>query len=470
MDQQDFQNMAHEFVDWMDDYLSTIEQFPVRSQVKPGAIADLLPASAPIEGEDMSTIFADFKQDILPGITHWQHPNWFAFFPANSSKPSLLAEMLTATMGAQCMLWETSPAATEMEIRVLDWLRQLMALPEGFHGVIQDTASSATFCAVLAARERTMDGDCTQKGLFGQAPLRVYCSDQAHSSIDKAVIMAGIGLDNLVRVPTDENFALIPSELSRLIAQDRAAGYQPSIIIGCLGGTSVGAVDPLKEMGEIAKAEDLYFHVDAAWAGSALICPEFHHLMAGAENIDSFVFNPHKWLLTNFDCTAHYVKDPRTLTRALSIQPAYLKTREGDQVTDFRDWGVQLGRRFRALKLWFVLRSYGVKGLQAFIRQHVQWAKELAQDIEKAEDFELTTEPSFALLSFRYAPEGYGGDLDVLNDQLIQTLNDSGKLYVTRSLVRGQVVIRFSIGSQNTEKHHVTQAWQTIVETARGLF
>ncbi len=470
MDQDTFNKHAHEMVDWMSDYLSNIEQYPVRSQVKPGEIAGQLPVSAPLLGESMDQIFADFKKTIIPGITHWQHPNWFSFFPANSSNPSVLAEMLTATMGAQCMLWETSPAATELEIRVLDWLRQMIALPAGFHGVIQDTASSATFCAILAARERVMDNNCKEKGLFGQKPMRVYASAEAHSSIDKAVIMAGIGLDNLVRVPVDEDRAMKVDTLVRLIKEDRAKGYVPTCVIGVLGGTSVGAVDPLSDIGVVAQKEGLYYHIDAAWAGTALILPEYQYLMAGAENIDSFVFNPHKWMLTNFDCTAHFVKDSRSLTNALSIQPAYLKTREGGQVTDFRDWGVQLGRRFRALKLWFVIRSYGLAGLQHFVRQHIAWAIELAEAISKAPHFEVVTQPSFSLLSFRYAPKGVEGQaLSDLNDKLIQTINDKGKTYLTRTVVDGEVVIRFSIGSQKTERHHVFDTWDHIKEVASSL-
>lgn len=470
MDQETFNKYAHEMVDWMNEYLSNIEDMPVRSQVKPGQISNKLPISAPITPENMDSIFSDFKNTIVPGITHWQHPNWFAFFPANSSNPSVLAEMLTAAMGAQCMLWETSPAATELEIRVLDWLRQMIALPSGFHGVIQDTASSATFCAILAARERAMGNQCKEKGLFGQKPMRVYASAEAHSSIDKAVIMAGLGLDNLVRVPVDEDRAMNVGALKALIKEDREKGYVPVCVIGVLGGTSVGAVDPLTDIGKVANEEGLYYHVDAAWAGTALILPEYHYLMEGAENIDSFVFNPHKWMLTNFDCTAHFVKDPSSLTNALSIQPAYLKTREGSQVTDFRDWGVQLGRRFRALKLWFVIRSYGLEGLQHFVRQHIAWAMELAEIINKTEEFELVTAPSFSLFSFRYAPQGFVGEqLSEINDQLIQKINDIGKTYLTRTVVDGEVVIRFSIGAQKTQRHHVFDTWIHIQEVARSL-
>lgn len=486
MENDDFRKHAHHFVDWMADYMEGVGNFPVRSQVRPGDVLEKLPLQPPVNSESMDEIFTDFKNTILPGITHWQHPNWFGFFPANSSGPSVLAEMLITTMGAQCMIWETSPAATELEIRVLDWLRQMLALPEGFQGVIQDTASSATFCAVIAAREKALKGMGNEQGLAGQKnKLVIYASEEAHSSIEKAVLMSGLGRDNLRKIPILDDYSLSIDHLRAAIKEDREQGKIPAGLIACLGSTSVGAVDPIVEMGEIALKENMYFHVDAAWAGSALILPEYQGLIGEAMGVDSFVFNPHKWLLTNFDCTAHFVKNEEDLTSALSILPEYLKTREGKDVRDYRDWGIQLGRRFRSLKLWFVLRSYGVAKLQEFIRNHISWANKLANKIKVEKNFELVTKPSFSLFCFRWIPfdqlkqniprcQADDGFLtkeaeiivDQLNDKLLQAINDDGRIYLTRTVVGKRVAIRFSVGSQNTTEAHVDEAWKTIKEIA----
>jgi aromatic-L-amino-acid decarboxylase len=493
MENDDFRKHAHQFVDWMADYMDGVEDLPVRSQVKPGEIMEKLPFKPPVNSESMENIFEDFKKTILPGMTHWQHPNWFGFFPANVSGPSILAEMLVTTMGAQCMIWETSPAATELEIRVLDWLRQMIGLPEGFQGVIQDTASSATFCAVIAAREKALKGKGNERGLAAEKKaLVIYASEEAHSSIEKAVLMAGLGRDNLRKIPILDDFSLSVDHLRLAIKEDRAAGRVPAGLIACLGTTSVGAVDPVVEMGKIALEENLYFHVDAAWAGSALILPEYQHLIGTCKGVDSFVFNPHKWLLTNFDCTAHFVKNEEDLTSALSILPEYLRTREGKDVRDYRDWGIQLGRRFRSLKLWFVLRSFGVEKLQGFIRKHISWANKLSKLVESQENFELVTKPNFSLFTFRWMPitkinqnmlppkdkakddevaiaEVLGETLDKVNDQLLQAINDDGRIYLTRTVVAGRVAIRFSVGSQNTTEAHVMAAWDTIKEIANNL-
>ncbi|MCK5576323.1 MAG: aspartate aminotransferase family protein, partial [Sphingomonadales bacterium] len=356
MDSSEFRKHAHTLVDWMADYMDNVGDFPVRSQVKPGDVAAQLTAKPPARGEDMTAIFDDFKSIVVPGMTHWQHPSFFAFFPANVSPPSVLAEMLIATMGAQCMMWETSPAATEMETRVMSWLGGMIGLPDNFSGVIQDTASTATFCAILAAREKATDWRVNDEGLAGAEQLTFYASVENHSSIEKAIKMAGIGKNNLRLIPSDDNFAMNVDALKAAISDDRAKGFTPAGIVACIGGTALGGMDDLTAVGAVAEAEGLYLHVDAAWAGSALICPENQHLIKGIEKADSFVFNPHKWMFTNFDCTAHFVKDTDTLVRTLTILPEYLKTREGSAVIDYRDWGVQLGRRFRALKLWFVIR------------------------------------------------------------------------------------------------------------------
>jgi aromatic-L-amino-acid decarboxylase len=471
MDLDEFRSQAHRLVDWMADYLASVERYPVRAQVEPGEIAGQLPAMPPEAGEPLERIFADFERILLPGMTHWQHPSFFAYFPANSSPPSVLAEMLTATLAAQCMLWQTSPAATELETRVLDWLRQMIGLPEGFAGVIQDSASSATLCAVLVARERATAWQANEQGLSGGPALRFYASEEAHSSVEKAIRIAGLGRQSLRPIATDADFAMRPDALHAAIGADLANGLQPAGVIATLGTTGVGAIDPLRPIGEICRQHGLYLHVDAAWAGSALLLEEQRRMILGIEAVDSFVFNPHKWLFTNFDCSAHFVRDPAALIRTLSVLPAYLVSREGGAVIDYRDWGVPLGRRFRALKLWFVIRSYGALRLQAMLRDHIAWTADLASWIDGEPDFELTSPPSLALLSFRYRPPGVEDPehLDRLNERLLQALNDGGRLYLTQNRLRGRYVIRFTIGQLYTRRAHVERAWQLIIEAARGL-
>jgi len=471
MDIEEFRAQAHRMVDWMADYMAGIESYPVRAQVKPGEIAAKLPDGPPAASESMDLIFEDFQRDVMPGMTHWQHPSFFAYFTANSSPPSVLAEMLTATLGAQCMLWQTSPAATEMETKVLDWLRQMTGLPEGFHGVIQDSASGAILCAILTAREQATGWQGNKAGLKNVPRLTAYTSGETHSATEKGIKIAGMGADNLRKLPVDENFAVIPEALERMIVEDKKAGAVPAIVVASIGATGVGAVDPLRRIGEICKKHGVFLHVDAAWAGSAWILPETRWMMDGMEYADSVVFNPHKWMFTNFDCSAHFVRDPDALVHTLTILPEFLKSREQGQVIDYRDWSVPLGRRFRALKLWFVIRSYGVEGLQKMIRAHIGYAAELEGWINGAEDFELVAPRVLALTTFRHHPKGVDdeAELDRLNEALIMRLNDSGKLYLTQTRVNGKYAIRFNIGQTWTERRHVEAAWAEITETAAGL-
>jgi aromatic-L-amino-acid decarboxylase len=472
---EDFRRHAHTFVDWMADYLENVERYPVRAQVRPGEIAAKLPAAPPEEGESMERIFAEFHCDVLPGMTHWQHPNFFAYFPANSSPPSVLAEMLTATLAAQCMLWQTSPAATEMETRMMDWLRRMTGLPEGFHGVIQDSASSATLCALLAARERATGWAANEQGLgvLGGSgrQLAVYASAEAHSSVEKNVMVAGLGRESLRKIPVGEDYAMRPEGLAEALAADLDSGITPVCVIATLGTTGTGGFDPLAPLGEICQAHGIWLHVDAAWAGSALILPEQRWMIEGIETADSFVFNPHKWLFTNFDCSAFFLRNPDVLTRTLSVSPAYLRSREGGQVIDYRDWSVPLGRRFRALKLWFVIRAYGVKDLRRRLADHIAWAQELAGQVAAETDFELLAPARLALFNFRHHPAGLNdeAELDELNEHLLETLNDSGRLYLTQNRIGGRFAIRFSVGQTNTTRDHVQRAWQTIKQTAARL-
>ena len=471
MDREEFRAHAHTFADWMADYLSNVEQYPVRSQVKPGDVLKQLAEHCPERAETMDAIFADFKSTIMPGITHWQHPKFFAYFTANSSPPSVLAEMLTATLGAQCMLWETSPAATELETRVTEWLRELMDLPTAFIGSIQDSASAATLCAIIAACNRATAGRFARAGLAGGPPLIVYASAEAHSSVEKGARIAGVGADNVRKIATRDDDGMDPQALRDAIAADRAAGRVPACIVTCFGTTGVGACDPLPEIGRIAQTEDIHLHVDAAWAGSALILPEVRAQLAGVEYADSLVFNPHKWLFTNFDCSLLYMRDPRALTGVLSLTPAYLESKNSKQAPEYRDWSVALGRRFRALKLWFVLRSYGAEGLRQKLREHLAWTERLADLIRAAPGFELTTPVRFAMLSFRYAPDPAlnVGELNALNERLLRQLNDNGKVYLTKTSHRGRVVIRFVIGQTYTTWRHVQEGWDLIHSSAAAL-
>jgi len=379
MDADEFRKWSRHAADWGADYRRDLRERPVRASSRPGEIAALIPRSAPETAEPMEDIFADFQEKIMPGMTHWQHPRFFAYFPANAAPASVVAEYLVSAMAAQCMLWQTSPAATELETVMIDWLRQAVGLPEGFSGVIQDSASSATLAALLTMRERALGWQGNRSGLSGQTPLRVYASDQVHSSVDRAVWIAGIGAANLVRIPTGgQRRSMIPAALERAILKDRADGLLPAGIVACVGGTSIGATDDIDAIASLARQHRLYLHVDAAWAGSAMICPEFRHFWSGADRADSIVINPHKWLGAQFDCSVHFIRDPDSLVRTLAIRPEYLKTHGKDGVIDYSDWTVPLGRRFRALKLWFLMRAYGLEGLRTMIRDHVTWTEELA--------------------------------------------------------------------------------------------
>ena len=475
MTPEEFRTHAHELVDWMADYMAGIEERPVRSQSAPGEIAAKVPVTAPEQPEAMTDIFADFERDILPGVTNWQHPSFFAYFPANSSPPSVLAEMLTATLAAQCMLWQTSPAGTELETRMMEWLRDMLALPQQFQGVIQDSATSATLVALLTARERATEWQANDQGLAalgaqGQR-LTVYVSQEAHSSIEKTMKVAGYGVENLRKIPADDDFAMQPEALAAAIEADLADGFTPACVTACVGGTGTGAMDPIRPIGKLCRQHGIWLHVDAAWAGSALILPEWRHLTDGLELADSFVFNPHKWLFTNFDCTAYFVADTAALERTLSLVPEYLRSRETGHVIDYQNWSVPLGRRFRALKLWFVIRSYGVEGLRSMIRTHIDLAQMLFHQVSDEADFEILSPLRLSLFSFRYHPSGIDdeAELDALNLRLLEALNDSGRLYLTQNKVKGRFAIRFQIGQTSTQARHVNDAWSTIQETARNL-
>jgi len=470
MDNNAFRKYAHEFVDWMADYLEQIEMLPVKAQVEPGDIYRQIPEKAPVKGESMAEIFIDFRNIILPGMTHWQSPNFFAYFPANSSYPSLLAEMLTATLGAQCMKWETSPAAAELEEKMMNWLKDMTGLPGHFQGVIQDSASSATLVAILTAREKHSGFQVNEKGMKWFDSFRIYCSTETHSSIEKAVKIAGIGSQNLVKVGVDNQFRLDPRLLEKSIESDLKAGNKPICIVATLGTTGVTAIDPLQEIASLCSHYGIWLHVDAAFAGSALILPEFRWMIKGVEVADSFVFNPHKWLFTNFDCSAYFVKDKFALLRTLQVIPEYLRTQDQGKVNDYCDWGVPLGRRFRALKLWFVLRSFGIETLQEKLRDHIRMARELQNRIEQEEEFELMAPVTFSLVCFRYKPKGIGNEkeLNRINEMLLKKINSSGQIYLSHTKLNGKYVIRMMIGQTNVEQKHVDRAWE-IVQSSKFI-
>jgi aromatic-L-amino-acid decarboxylase len=457
MNPDEFRHHGHQLVDWMADYFRDVGAFPVTPNVEPGDTLRHIAAEPPEQGESFSLVIQDFREVILPGMTHWNHPGWFAYFPANNSAESVLAEMITATMGAQCMSWATSPAATELEQSMMEWLRQMLGLPPAFVGVIQDTASTATLVALLSARERAGN----------RHDLTVYASAEAHSSVEKGVRLAGYGLGHLRTIEVDSNYAMRAEQLERAIASDRREGLSPACVVATVGTTSSTAVDPLPQIGEICLREGIWLHVDAAYAGAAAILPELRHLFSGVERADSFVFNPHKWLLVNFDCSAYFVRDRETLLRTFGVAPEYLRTQQDQQVVNYRDWGIQLGRRFRALKLWFVIRSYGVNGLQSLLRKHIALAREFAGWIQASPDFELVAPVHFGLVCFRYHPDAAAGsELDELNRRLLARVNSTRRVHLTHTQLGGRYVIRMAIGQRETEREHVADAWRLIREAA----
>ena len=467
MDSESFRKHAHELVDWMADYLDNIEEYPVLPDVAPGDILKQLPDRPPVQPESFDQIFRDFKEIIVPGMTHWESPNFMAYFPANKSKASILGEMLMSTMGAQCMIWLTSPAAAELEEQMMEWLREMIGLPQGFTGVIQDTASTATLCALLTAREKLSNYHINQRGFEGERFV-VYSSEQIHSSIDKAVKIAGIGSTHLRKIPVDEAFAMRADALEEAIKKDIKAGLQPLCVVSAIGTTSTTAIDPIAAISSICETYDIWHHVDAAYAGTALICPEMRWMAEGAEKADSFVFNPHKWMFTNFDCTAYYVKDPAALVNTFSITPDYLKTSVDDEVKNYRDWGIPLGRRFRALKLWFVIRELGVNGIQEKIRKHISLGKWLAKQVDDHPDFELLAPVPLNTVCFRYT-KGNESELDSLNQKVMDQINSSGQLFFTQTKLNGKFTLRLAFGNTHLEAYHVENAWQLIQETAKQI-
>ncbi len=464
-----FRSRGHAVVDWIADYYQRIESFPVLSQVSPGEIRSSLPGEAPQRGEPFEDILSDFEKLILLGVTHWQSPNFFAYFPSNASGPSILGDLLSSGLGVQGMLWATSPACTELESHVLDWLVRALALPEKFlsgssgGGVIQDTASSATLCALLAARERATNFESNRIGVPGK--LCAYTSTQAHSATEKAIRIAGIGQENLRLIEVDEKFAMSADGLAKAMRRDRESGLTPFFVCATVGTTSSNAVDPLLQIGPICREFGAWLHVDSAMSGTAALCPEFRRIHEGIEYADSYCFNPHKWMFTNFDCDCFYVADRKVLIQTLTVLPEYLRNQatESGAVIDYRDWQIPLGRRFRSLKLWFVLRYYGIEGLQFHIREHVRLAQQFASWVQDDDRFELAVPPPLNLVCFRLKSS------DEANQRLMDRLNRSGSLYLTHTRLNNRLTLRLCVGQTNTVERHVQNAWKRIQKEASQL-
>jgi len=468
MPPEEFRRHAHAVVDWMADYLAHVGEYPVLAQVQPGDVASRLPASAPAAGEAVDDILRDFRDVVMPGITHWNHPGFFAYFAITGGGPGILGEMLAAALNTNAMLWRTGPAPTELEERTLDWLRQLMGLPADFHGTIQDTASISTLVAIAAAREAAGLG-IRDEGMSGRdlPRLRVYASEEVHSSIDKAGITLGIGREGTRKIPTDAAFRMDPAALEAAIEEDRAAGIRPLAVVATVGTTSTSSIDPVPAIAEVCARQGVWLHVDAAYGGSAALAPELRHVLDGAEHADSLVVNPHKWMFVPIDCSVLYSRRPEVIRRAFSLVPEYLVTPEGESVTNLMDYGPALGKRFRSLKLWMTLRYFGAEGMAARIREHVRLARTLAEWIAGEEGWEVMAPVPFSLVVFRHAPAGMmDEETDAHNERVMAAVNADGRAFLSHTRVRGRIALRLAIGNLRTTEEHVRAAWTLLRETA----
>jgi aromatic-L-amino-acid decarboxylase len=468
MDAQEFRRLGYQLVDWIADYREGLERLPVMSQVKPGEVRAAFPDHPPLHGGRVAQALAALERDVLPGITHWNHPSFFAYFPSNTSYSSILGDLAASGLGAQGMSWQTSPAATEVEEVVMDWLRQMVGLSPAFTGVIHDTASTATFTALLCAREKVSDYAQNTEGLqSGEAPLVVYASDQGHSSIEKAALLAGFGRSFLRLIPTDENHALRLDLLQAAIEKDIEIGLRPCALVAAIGTTGTTALDPLPALADLAEQHGLWLHVDAALAGTAMVLPECRWMWEGIERADSLVFNPHKWMGVGFDLSAYYVRDPQHLIRVMSTNPSYLRTAQDGQVSNFRDWHIQLGRRFRALKLWFYLMDVGVEGLQTRIRRDLANAQWLKDQVDAAPDWERLAPVPLQTVCIRHLKPGLDETaLAAHNLEIARRINEGGKAYLTPSLLKGRQMLRVSIGAETTERRHLEALWEALRQAA----
>ena len=470
MTPEEFRRHGHDVVDWIADYLEAPERWPVLPDVVPGDVTAQLPSAPPASGEPMDKILADFRRIVLPATTHWNHPGFLAYFANSGTAEGVLGEALTAALNVNAMLWKTGPAATELELRTLDWLRQMIGLPAEFTGTITDTASSSTLYALAAARELAPGLELRRRGMAGRPELPrlyVYASEEAHSSVDKAVMTLGFGLDGLRHIPTDQDLAMDAAGLAEAITRDRETGAIPLAVVATVGSTSTTAIDPVPAIAGICEREKIWLHVDAAYAGSAAILPEMRYILDGCDRADSLVLNPHKWMLTPMDCSALYTRRPELLKRAFQHVADYLIVSEPESVTNLMDYGVALGRRFRALKLWFVIRSFGVDGIAEVIREHIRLARELARWIEAEPGFKRLVDAKFSTVVFRHAPgEKSEAELEEHNRRIIERVNGTREIFISPTRVRGSYALRLTIGNIHTSETHVRHAWELIKAAA----
>jgi aromatic-L-amino-acid decarboxylase len=473
MPADEFRKFGHQLIDWVADYLENIEQYPVLPDIKPGDIRKKLPASPPQTNEGMEKIFSDVDNIIMPGVTHWNHPGFMAYFNSSSSGPGILGELLAAAFNSNGMLWRTNPSSAELEQHTLQWLRQMLGLPEGYWGIIYDTASTASMHAIAAARQDA-GIKVREKGLAGRSDihkLRLYASEQAHSSIDKSAITLGIGLEALRKIPTDNEFRMLPAELDKAIQEDKKNGWLPFCVVATVGTTSTTSIDPVNEIADICERENLWLHIDGAHGGTAAILPEMKWIIKGAEKADSFLVNPHKWLFNPVDISALYTRKPDVLKRAFTLVADYLKTSEEDIVDNYMDYGIQLGRRFRALKLWFVIRYFGVEGIRDRLRYHLYLGKEFTKWIDEHPDFERMAPVPMSTICFRLHPDNFGDEkeLDSINEKLYDILNSTGNILVSHTKLNGKYVLRINMSGLRMELKHIQKAWEIIKTKAEEV-
>jgi len=474
MPTSEFRKYGHQLVDWVADYLEHVEQYPVLPAVQPGDIRKSLPSAPPKDPEPMDRIIADLDRTIMPGITHWNHPRFHAYFNSTASSPGILAELLSSSLNVNGMVWQSCPAVTELEEVTLDWLRQMLGLPQGFWGLIYDTASTSTLHGIAMAREALEDLNTREDGMAGRSDvprLRAYISELAHSSVEKAVITLGFGVNAVRKIPVDEQFRMRPSDLEAAIAEDRKNGIRPFCVVATVGTTSCTSIDPVPVIADICQREHLWLHVDAAYGGSAAIIPEMRYILDGCERADSFVVNPHKWMFVPVDLSAFYTRKPDLLRRAFSLVPEYLRTSHDDTVRNLMDYGVPLGRRFRSLKLWFVLRYFGWNGLADRLRDHLRLAKLFAEWVEAHPSFELLAPVLFGTVCFRAHPAGFDDEnaLNVLNEQLLRAVNERRETFLSHTKLAGRYTIRIAIGHIQTQESHVQSTWELIQRELKDL-
>ena len=474
MSPEEFKNSGYKVIDWIADYFENLETKPVLPSIKPGDIKKQLPSAPPVNPEKMDDIIADIDKIIMPGMTHWNHPDFMAYFNSTSSSPGVLAELLSAAFNVNGMLWRTSPSSAELERVTLDWLKQMVGIPQDFWGIIYDTASVSSLHAVAAAREQAPGLDIRERGMAGRAdipPMRLYCSEHAHSSIDKAAVTLGIGIKGVRKIPADKNFKMIPEELEKAVKEDRQNGWMPFCCVATVGTTSTTSVDPVRKIGEICNKENMWLHIDAAYGGTAAIIPEMKNILDGIELADSIVVNPHKWMFTPIDISAFYTKKPEVLKRAFSLVAEYLKTNDDSEAENLMDYGIQLGRRFRSLKLWFVIRYFGVDGIVSILREHLRLAKLFAEWIEAHPKFEKMAQVNFGVVCFRFHPADINdeNELNQLNEKLMNNVNDTGRLFISHTKINGKFMIRLSVSGLRTEEKNVKNAWILIRKESEKL-